>query len=357
MQQKEYIAALPAMRPPRASADLVRLSSNENALGASPRALAAMQEALAGVHRYPDAAAWDLRRALGERAGLAPEAVICGNGSDELLLLICLAMLREGDEAVMAQGTFISYAMRTREMGAQARQVPLRADYSHDLEAMLAAISSRTRIAFVCNPNNPTGTLQPAAEIKSFLAQVPDEVLVVMDEAYIDFVSGPDHPDLLPELRAGRSNLLLLRTFAKIYGLAGIRLGYGYAAPELIAYLDRSRPVFNVNGLAQAAGLAALEDEEHVQRSRAHAARSRQYLATELRALGLTPLPGETNFLAVEVGDDKTLVEQLRDAGFAATALSHWGLPGLVRISFGTDAENQRFVAALRELLSRSAAC
>ena len=357
MQQKEYIAALPAMRPARAAADLVRLSSNENAPGPSPLAVAAMQEVLANIHRYPDATAWALREALAKRADLAPENVICGNGSDELLLLSCLAMLREGDEAVMAQGTFVSYAMRTQEMGAQAVQVPLRADYSHDLEAMLAAINSRTRIVFVCNPNNPTGTLQAAAEIRRFLEQVPDAVLVVMDEAYIEFVSQPDHPDLLPELRAGRPNLLLLRTFAKIYGLAGIRLGYAYGAPELVSYLDRSRAVFNVNALAQAAGLAALGDSAHVARCRDHAARSRAYLAEAMRELGLQPLPGETNFLAVEIGEDVAIATQLREAGFAVTPLSHWGLPGLLRISFGTDDENQRFVAALRRVLSRSAAC
>lgn len=357
MQQKEYIAALPAMRPARAAADLVRLSSNENALGPSPLAVAAMQEVLAGIHRYPDATAWNLRQALAERTGLTPENVICGNGSDELLLLTCLATLREGDEAVMAQGTFVSYAMRTQEMGARAVRVPLRADYSHDLEAMLAAINSRTRMVFVCNPNNPTGTIQAAAEIRRFLDQVPDEVLVLMDEAYIEFVSRTDHPDLLPELRAGRPNLLLLRTFAKIYGLAGIRLGYAYGAPDLISYLDRSRSVFNVNALAQAAGLAALEDSAHIARSRDHAARSRAYLAQELQALGLQPLPGETNFLAVEISDDVAVAGQLREAGFAVTPLSHWGLPGLLRISFGTDDENQRFVAALRQVLSRSAAC
>jgi histidinol-phosphate aminotransferase len=357
MQKKEYIAALPAMKPPRGSANVVRLSSNENALGPSPLAIAAMQEVLSGIHRYPDATAWDLRQALAERAGLAPETVICSNGSDELLLLSCLAMLREGDEAVMAQGTFVSYGMRTQEMGAQAVRVPLRADYSHDLEAMLAAISPRTRMVFVCNPNNPTGTIQEPDEIRHFLAQVPEHVLVLMDEAYIDFVSRPDHANLLPELRSGRPNLLLLRTFAKIYGLAGIRLGYAYGAPDLISYLDRSRSVFNVNALAQAAGLAALTDHEHVARSREHAARSRAYLADELRALGLRPLPGETNFLAVEIGEDGRVAEQMREAGFAVTPLSHWGLPGLLRISFGTDDENQRFVAALRRVLSRSAAC
>lgn len=356
MRYKDYIRNLPAYKPAKLiagpSEELVKLSSNENPLGPSPQALAAMQAALAGAHRYPDAHALALRSALGERAGLGPEHVTCSNGSDELVLLICQAFLREGDEAVMASGTFISYMRRTLQMGATPVRVPLR-DYTHDLPAMAEAIGARTRIVFVCNPNNPTGTSNGAAEVRAFLERVPDDVLVVMDEAYVEFAGRPDYPDLLAELRAGRESLLLLRTFAKIYGLAGLRLGYAYGHPDLISYLEQARPTFNAGLLAQVAGVAALADEEHLARSRAHAEASRAYLTQELRALGLGPLPSETNFVAFDVGDDAAVTEALRGRGYTVNPLAGWGLPGLIRVSFGTEEQNRGFIAALRAVLAR----
>jgi histidinol-phosphate aminotransferase len=280
------------------------------------------------------------------------EHVTCSNGSDELILLLCLAFLEPGDEAVMADGTFISYLIRTLELGARPVRVPLR-NYTHDLEAMAAAITPRTRMVFVCNPNNPTGTTVGEGEVRPFLDAVPDEVLVVMDEAYVEFVTRPDYPNLLPAIRGGRPNLLLLRTFAKIHGLAGLRLGYAFGNPDLIAYLERARPTFNVNLLAQAAGLAAVGDHEHVARSRAHADASRAFMLAELRAMGLEPVPSETNFVAVPVGDDGAVSDGLREHGFTITPLAGWGLPGLIRISFGTEAQNHGFIAALRATLGR----
>ncbi|MBC8077354.1 MAG: histidinol-phosphate transaminase [Chloroflexales bacterium] len=352
MRFKQQILDLPAYKPRALTrqqpAGVTKLSSNENALGASPRALAAMQAALTNVYRYPDSGAAALKEALAQHAELRPEMVMCSNGSDELVLLLCLAFLEPGDEVVMAQGTFISYLMRTRALGATAVQVPLR-DYTHDLDALANAITPRTRLLFVCNPNNPTGTVSTRAEVERLLRRVPDDVLVVMDEAYIEFATSPDHPDLLPELRDGRRNLLLLRTFAKVYGLAGLRLGYAYAHPDVVAYVERVRPAFNVNALAQAAGVAALGDHEHLKRSLEHAARSRAFYERELRALGLHPAPSHTNFIAVPVGDDAAVVAALAERGFTVMALSGWGVPGCIRISFGTDDENARFIAALRE--------
>src|SRR4051812_35965490 len=256
MHFKDYIADLPPYKPPKLirqqPAGVVKLSSNENPLGPAPRALAAIQAAAANVNRYPDAGSLALRQGLAARFGLDPEMVICTNGSDEMVFLLCLAFLREGDEAVMAHGSFISYYLRTLEMGGQAVRVPLR-DYAHDLDAMAAAVTDRTRLLFLCNPNNPTGTINSAAEVSRLLTRVPDDVLVVVDEAYIEFVDQPDYPDLLSALRdlgagksGGRSNIILLRTFAKIYGLAGLRLGYAFGAPEVMAYLERARPTFNV---------------------------------------------------------------------------------------------------------------
>ncbi|WP_298404632.1 histidinol-phosphate transaminase [uncultured Chloroflexus sp.] len=312
IRKKPFLQALSPAPPPRlgpAGRPPIRMVANENPLGPSPRAVAAVQAALAELHRYPDAGGVALKHALAARVQLAPESVMLGNGSDELIMLICHAMLREGDEAVLAHGSFISYVRRIQAQGAIARQIPLR-DMTHDLPAMAAAITPNTRLVFVCNPNNPTGTTVGEAELRTFLDQVPDEVLVVVDEAYIEFVTRPDFPDLPPLIRAGRDNLLLLRTFAKIHGLAGLRLGYAFV-PELIAYLERARPVFNVNSLAQIAGLAALDDAEHLARSLAHAAHSRTVLSEGLRAVGLTVIPGETNFVAVAVADDQGLAAAL----------------------------------------------
>lgn len=354
MHFKDYIANLPPYKPPKLirqqPAGVVKLSSNENPLGPSPRALAALQEAAATVHRYPDAGSLALRQALAARFDLSPEMLICTNGSDEMVFLICLAFLREGDQAVMAHGSFISYYLRTIEMGGAAIRVPLR-DYAHDLDAMAEAVTERTRLLFLCNPNNPTGTTSSAADVRRLLDRLPDDVLVVADEAYIEFVERADYPDLLAELRGGRPNLLLLRTFAKIYGLAGLRLGYAFGSPAIMSYLERARPTFNVNALAQAAGLAALEDDQHVARSRAHANACRALFMRELQALGLDPIPSATNFIAVHVGDDMHVTTALMDQGFTVTPLGGWGLPGHIRISFGTDAENARFFDALRNVI------
>jgi histidinol-phosphate aminotransferase len=354
MRYKEYIATLPPYKPPtlirQQPSGMTKLSSNENPLGPAPRAVAAIQAAAANIHRYPDAGAAALRQALATRFGLAPEMVTCTNGSDEMVFLLCLAFLREGDEAVMAHGSFISYYLRTLEMGAQAVRVPLR-NHAHDVDALADAITERTRLLFLCNPNNPTGTTNSAAEVARLIARVPEDVLIVVDEAYIEFVERADYPDLLAELRAGRRNLVLLRTFAKIYGLAGLRVGYAFGHPELIGYIERARPTFNVNALGQAAALAALEDEEHVARSRAHASASRALFVHELRALGLQPIPSETNFIAVHVGDDMAVAAGLMEHGLTVSPLAGWGLPGYIRISFGTDHENERFFTALRAVL------
>ncbi|MEN9936672.1 MAG: hypothetical protein RLZZ387_3251 [Chloroflexota bacterium] len=355
MHFKQHILNLPPYKSPKLIRQqpqgMTKLSSNENPLGASPRAVAAIQQAAAGIFRYPDAGSLALRQSLARRFALEPEMVMCTNGSDEAVFLTCLAFLGQGDQVVMAHGSFISYFLRTLEMGGEAVRVPLR-DYRHDLDAMADAITDCTRLVLVCNPNNPTGTTSTADEMRRLLERVPDDVLVVVDEAYVEFVDRPDYPDMLAELRAGRRNLLVLRTFAKIYGLAGLRLGYAFGHPDVVAYLDRARPTFNVNAIAQAAGLAALEDEEHLERSRAHAAACRAVFERELRAMGLSPIPSQTNFVAVPVHDDMAVTEALMDRGFTITPLGGWGLPGHIRISYGTDEENTRFFDALRAVLS-----
>jgi histidinol-phosphate aminotransferase len=330
-----------------------RLSANENPLGPSPKALEAIASALPTIHRYADPNTTVLREAIGGFLHVPAEMVLCANGSDELILLTALAYLNPGDEVVMANGTFISYYLRTQMMGAVQKRVPL-VDGVHDLPAIAAAITPQTRMVLICNPNNPTGTTNSATEMHAFLQQVPDDVLILMDEAYVEYVTRADFPDMIAEIRNGRNNMIVLRTFAKIYGLAGLRLGYAIAAPEVLDYINRTRPVFDVNALAMVAGVAALTDGQHVAASRAHVAEARALFQRELTALGLAPFASETNFIAVRVGDagSDTVVQQaLAAQGISINALSAWGLPGVVRISFGTPAENQQCIAALRQVI------
>jgi len=357
MRQKPAIAALPSHRGSRpvSGAPVVsaRLSANENPLGPSPLALEAIASALPTIHRYADPNTTVLRDAIGQSLQLPAEMVLCANGSDELILLTALAYLNPGDQVVMANGTFISYYLRTQMMGAIQKRVPL-VEGVHDLPAIAAAITPQTRMVLICNPNNPTGTTNGAAEMHAFLRQVPDDVLVLMDEAYVEYVTRSDFPDMVAEIRAGRKNMIVLRTFAKIYGLAGLRLGYAIAAPEVLDYINRTRPVFDVNALAMVAGVAALADVAHVAASRAHVAEARALFHRELTAMGLTPFVSETNFVAVRVGDagSDTVVQQtLAAQGIAINALSAWGLPGVVRISFGTPAENEQCIEALKQVI------
>lgn len=352
---KPHIAKLPAYRPPAPPSGVTRvvdLSSNENPLGPSPRAVAAIQQAATTVNRYPDAGGAALKAALAGRLGLSPANVALSNGADEWILLLCLALLEPGDEAVMAQGTFVSYAWRTGEVGAQAVRVPLK-EYVHDLDAMAAAITGRTRLVFICNPNNPTGTMVDGRALEAFLRRVPEHVVVVVDEAYYEYaVSDPDYPRSVEYLRAGQPNLIVLRSFSKVYGLAGLRIGYMLAHEALIDYMERARPPFNVNRLAQAAALAALDDEEHVRRSVEANEAAKGFFYRELAALGLRHIPTHTNFIAFDAGRPGVEMSRaLLERGFITTALDGWGVPNHVRFSFGTPEENQAFAGVLREVL------
>jgi histidinol-phosphate aminotransferase len=353
---KPHIAKLPAYKPPAVPAGLQRvvdLSSNENPLGPSPKAVAALQEAAWTVHRYPDASATDLKAALAEVHGLSPDNVAVSNGADEWVILLCLSMLKPGDEIIMAWGSFISYWLRGVEMGANVVRVPLQ-NHIHDLEAMFDAVTPATRIVFCCNPNNPTGTMVDPRAMETFLARVPDRVLVVVDEAYFEYADGPGYFQSLGHLRAGRKNLVVLRSFSKVYGLAGLRVGYMLAHETVIDYMERARPPFNVNRLGQVAALAALGDEEHVRRSVEANEVFKQYFYGKLRALGVPYVLSYTNFIAIDVGREaKQVSAALLERGFVTTALDAWGVPNHVRFSFGTAEENEAFVDALQEVLER----
>lgn len=352
---KPYIAALPAYRPPTVPPGVERvvdLSCNENPLGPSPKAVAALQQAVGTVNRYPDAGGTALKAALAEKWGLSPANVALSNGSDEWVLLLCLSLTEPGDQVIMADGSFISYLLRATEVGAEVVRVPLK-DYTHDLEAMADAVTERTRLVFVCNPNNPTGTMVTTEAMEAFLERVPERVAVVVDEAYRDYAVNPDDIHGVGYLRAGCKNLIVLRTFSKVYGLAGLRVGYMLAHEEVIDYVERVRLPFNVNRLAQVAALAALDDDEHVRRCVAANEAAREFFYRELMALGLRYISTHTNFIAVDVGRPGTEVSKpLLERGFITTSLDGWGVPNHIRFSFGTPEENQAFVAAWREIVN-----
>ena len=330
----------------------VKLASNENPLGPSPLALAALRDALPEVHRYPDGSGYRLSQALARHWDVSPDMVILGNGSNELLELTGRCFLMPGDEAVYARQAFIVYDMVAQVTGATKVAVPLR-DFTHDLAAMRAAISARTKLVFIANPNNPTGTAVPPRALEDFIASMPPGVLVVLDEAYREYLPPEIAPSCLRFVQEGRP-VLMLRTFSKIYGLAGLRIGYGIGPPSLLAVLNRVREPFNTNSLAQAAATAALRDEQHVASTREVTETGRKYLTEQCRALGLTVVPSVANFLLVDVGrPGPATADALLRHGVIIRPMAGYGFPTHLRISIGTPAENERCIAALQAALGK----
>lgn len=334
----------------------IKLASNENVLGPSPRAVAALRESAADVHLYPDGGAFYLRRALGEKLDVSPDWLLFGNGSNELIELAARAFAHQGDDAVVAEHAFVIYAMVMQAQGAAVRVVPAR-DYGHDLDAMAAAVSERTRIVFLANPNNPTGTMFGEDEWRRFLAAVPRDVVIVLDEAYAEYVDDPRYPNSLRTLRELDDRpLLVLRTFSKIYGLAGLRIGYAIGRPEVLDPLNRLRAPFNVNLPAQRAALAALGDEEHIERTRAMNRAGMRQLTGGLHRLGLEVVPSCANFVLVRVGrrdgDVARIYEALLRRGVIVRPVGIYQLPHHIRVTIGTERDNERFLSSLAEVLA-----
>jgi histidinol-phosphate aminotransferase len=328
--------------------EAIKLASNENPLGPSPKAIEALHRAVASVHRYPEGRGTVLRAKLAERFKVSPDEVILGNGSNEIIELLVRGFVTDGDEAVMAELTFSLYPLMVTVARGTPVRIPLRED-RHDLTAMAAAVTPKTRLIFLCNPNNPTGTMVNAAELTRFLAALPDSVVVVIDEAYVDYVTAPDFPRSI-ELRLSGPPVIILRTFSKLHGLAALRIGYGIARRDLIAYLDRIHQPFNTNHLAQLAAAAALEDEPHLAASRRVNEEGKASLYALFTELGWTALPTQANFIYVDTGRDaKALYEALLRHGVIVRHIEGSRL----RITVGRPEENQRFAAALRKVLSR----
>jgi len=328
--------------------EIIKLASNENPLGPSPKALEAMRSTLERSHFYPDGGGYELRGAIAQRLGLGltRENIILGNGSNEIIEFIGHAFLRAGDEVVVARHSFAVYKLMAQLFGADTVEVPDPA-YTADLDAMLGAISPKTRAVFIANPNNPTGTMVGQEAIDRFMAKVPDHVLVIFDEAYHEFLDNA--PDVLPYIRDGR-NVVVMRTFSKIMGLANLRIGYGITTPELAAVLQRTRQPFNANGIAQAGALAGLLDEEHMRKTRELTDEGRAYFEREFAAMGLEFVPSFANFVLVKVGDGNAVFQAMLRKGIILRAMGSYGLPEWIRISVGTMDQNRRCIAELKIL-------
>jgi histidinol-phosphate aminotransferase len=324
----------------------IKLASNENPLGPSPEALKAIRGSFDDLNRYPDGAGFYLKKALSETLAVSEEELILGNGSNELLDIAARTFITADDEAVMGAPSFVVYGMAVQSVGGTSVQVPLK-NYTHDLAAMADAITPKTRMLFLANPNNPTGTYTTKDEFDRLMDNVHDNMLVVVDEAYYEYVSAPDYADSMKHFRAGR-NVLILRTFSKIYGLAGLRIGYGIAKKEILTDMNRLREPFNTNAIAQKAALAALRDKVHVTHSRTINDEGKQYLYQELKTLGISCVPTEANFIYVPMEDSLTLYNRLLKKGVIIRPMG----PKAIRVTIGLPEENRRFIEALKEVIS-----
>jgi histidinol-phosphate aminotransferase len=349
----EYIRGLPVYVPGRPLEEVerelkiraVKLASNENPLGPSPKAVEAVLREARRANRYPDGGSKILREQLAQLHGVSPDEIVVGLGSSEIIDLVARVLLHRGAQGVTSAGSYAPFSTAIRASGADLRLAPLH-DYTYDLNALVAAITPATRVIYIANPNNPTGTAFGSAEWSAFVSRVPEDVAIVLDEAYIHYAARPDMPRSIDTFRA-RKNIVIMRTFSKVYGLAGLRVGYGIAGRELAAAMHKLRTPFNVTSLGQAAALAALGDAEHVRASIETNARERAGLIRGLQALGFAPVPSETNFVFLPVGTraENVSASLLRN-GIIVRPLGWMGFPDAMRVTVGTPEENEKFLAS-----------
>lgn len=333
--------------------ELVKLSANENPLGASPRAKEAILQHLDTIHLYPDGNCTVLRDALSRFYNLPPDHFAFGNGSDELIHLFGVAYLEAGDELIMAHPSFVRYEASAQLNNAVLKRIPLTQDYRHDLPSMAQAITERTKLLYIANPNNPTGTIVYRDELEQLLEHVPEHVLVILDEAYFEYVDHPEYPNGVDSVRAGR-NVVVFRTFSKAYGLAGLRIGYAIGRPGVLDPIERVREPFNVNTLAQVAAAAAITDSEHIERTRAFNRVGLDYLQAACERLGLPFVPSQANFLLIEIGCECARVQQeILKRGVLVRTGEVFGMPHFLRVNTGTPEQNERFVEALHYALRK----
>jgi histidinol-phosphate aminotransferase len=354
----DYVAGITPYQPGKPVEELerelgitgsVKLASNENPAGPSPMAVDALKGCLGGLNRYPDGGAYYLRKALSGGLGVREEELIFGNGSNELIDIAIRTFMRPGEEAVMARPSFVVYAMAVKAHGCRAVEVPLR-DFRHDLKAMEFAVTEKTRMVFIANPNNPTGTINRRVEFDRLMDALPADVMVVVDEAYREYVTDSEYADSMKHFRDGK-NILVLRTFSKIYGLAGLRIGFGIGKAGLLEEMNKIREPFNTSTPAQAAALAALKDTGHVEQSRRLNVEGKGYLYAELERMGVEYVPTEANFIYMPLGSDSSkLNKNLLGRGVIVRPMG----PGAIRVTIGLPEENRRFIEALEAALKQA---
>jgi histidinol-phosphate aminotransferase len=331
--------------------DIVKMASNENPLGPSPKALDAMRTALENIALYPEGSCFELRQVLARNLGVEPDMLIFGTGADEVIHYLGVALLCEGDEIVQADPTFVQYKGASTLMDCKTRNVPLK-DWTHDLKAMLGQVNEHTKLFFISNPNNPTGTIVYADQVEAVMDSLPERCVLVLDEAYYEYVDDPGYTRSIEWVKQGR-NVIALRTFSKIYAMAGLRIGYGIAAKYITEMLERVRLPFNVNSVAQVGAIASLNDPGQVERTRKQNARSKEYLYRELDKMGVPYTPTQANFLWVDVMKDcREVFNALLRLGVIVRTGDIFGHPTHIRVTTGTDEQNERFVSALREALA-----
>ncbi len=328
--------------------EIIKLASNENSLGPSPKAVATMRAAIESAQLYPDGSGRYLRKAIAERLGLGAENVILGNGSNEVIEFIAHAFLNRKDEVITSEYAFIAYKLIAQLFDARTIETPT-INFQPDLDRMLSAVTPKTKIIFIANPNNPTGALIAQDNIDNFVDRVPDGVITVLDEAYFEFLDDP--PDTLRHVRDGR-DVVVLRTFSKIHGLASLRVGYGIGRPELIEVLQKTRQPFNVNGIAQIGALAAIEDDEHLRKTKRLVDSGRAYFENEFRAMKLKFNPSAGNFVFVDVDNGPAVFKKLLAMKIIVRPLLGYSLPEWLRITVGTMEQNEKCIAALKKALS-----
>ena len=329
--------------------NIIKLSSNENPFGPSPKAYKLAKKILANVHFYPEKEAPDLKRAIARQYQLRPENIIVGNGSDEVMQMCAAATINSGDEVITADCTFALYEFVARLFEGTPVFVPLK-QYTYDLDAIYSKITDRTRLIFIANPNNPTGTIVKDSELKAFLEKVPDHVFVVIDEAYGEYTEDMDYPDIIADI-SKRKNLIVLRTFSKIYGLAGLRLGYGMAHPEVIQMLEKTRLPFNTNRIAQLCGIAAMDDRSFIKKSIINNRSQKKFLCRHLDKMGISYIETQANFLAILFSrPGRDIAAQLLKKGIIVRPMDSFGMPNAIRVTIGMPENNKRFIAALKNI-------
>ena len=331
--------------------DIIKMASNENPLGPSPKALEAMKSALENIGQYPEGSCFELRQALAQQLDVEPEMLIFGTGADEVIHYLGIALLDGDDEIVQADPSFVQYKAASTLMDCNAHMVPLK-DWTHDLKAMLERVNERTKMFFITNPNNPTGTIVSWEQVEAVMDSLPQRCILVLDEAYYEYVDDSEYTRSIESAKQGR-NVIALRTFSKIYAMAGLRIGYGVAPKRLVDMLERVRLPFNVNSVAQVGALASLDDPDQVTRTRKQNTRSKEYFYRELDSMGVPYTPTQANFLWVDVQRDcKEVFNALMRRGVIVRTGDIFGHPTHIRVTTGTDEQNQRFISTLREVLA-----